>query len=265
MSDRVEGRRLSVRGGEFEIELAEAGEGAPLLYLHGEWDPPWDPFLASLARSRRVIAPRHPGFGSSTGTERLQDLPDLIYYYLDFLDALALRDLPLIGHGLGGMIAAELAAVQPERFSRLVLIAPLGLWNAAYPVLDYFSTEPADLARALYHDPEAPTAKEATTVPTEDQAYVRFMLDRAKSLATAAKYVWPIPSRGLRKRLHRVRLPTLLVWGESDGIVPPRYAEDFRALLPSTRVALIPAAGHQVQAEQPEQLAEVVVEFLLTT
>jgi pimeloyl-ACP methyl ester carboxylesterase len=262
MSASVEQRTVAVRGGDFQIDLLASGAGPPLLYLHSEWGRPWDAFLGSLAESYRVLAPSHPGVGNSTGTERLQDLTDLIYYYLDFLDSLELRNLPLVGHGLGGMIAAELAAVQPERFSRLVLIAPLGLWNPAYPVLDFFATEPADLGRALFHDPESPIAQAATAIPTDNDAYVRFMLDRAKGMAVAAKYLWPIPNRGLNKRLHRVRTPTLLVWGESDRLCPPAYGQDFLRLLPNARLEIIPGAGHLPQTEQPTTLAKAVNVFL---
>jgi pimeloyl-ACP methyl ester carboxylesterase len=230
--------------------------------LHGEWGRQWDDFLGALAAERRVIAPCHPGFGETTGTDQLLDLPDLIYYYLDFLDALDLRGLPLVGHGLGGMLAAELAAVQPERFSRLVLIGPLGLWNPAYPVLDFFAAAPDELAAATYHDPESPVARAAAAVPAEGEPYVNYMLERAKSLATAAKYLWPIPNRGLNKRLHRIRIPTLLVWGESDGICPPRYAADFQAAIPHAERAIVAKAGHLPQTERPGELAEIVSKFI---
>lgn len=253
---------IALREGLFQVELREAGSGAPLLFLHSEWGPPAPELVDALADGLRVLLPSHPGFGATTGTEQLHDLPDLLYYYLDLLDALDLRDLPLVGHGLGGMIAAELAALQPERFSRLVLIAPLGLWNDAYPVLDFFAATPVELAAALYHDPESPAAKARAAVPPEDEGYLAFMLERAKSMATAAKYLWPIPNRGLARRLHRIRVPTLLLWGESDGIVPTRYGADFQRLLPRAEFATIPAAGHLPDAEQPAELAARIARFV---
>jgi pimeloyl-ACP methyl ester carboxylesterase len=258
----VERRIVEVQNDRFAADVLEAGSGPSLLYLHAEWGRSWDDFLDQLAVDRRVIAPCHPGYGDSTGTDHLNDLHDLIYYYLDFLDAAALRDLTLIGHGLGGMIAAELAAVQPERFTRLVLLAPLGLWNPAYPVLDFFSAEPADLARALYHDPDSPVARAAADIPKEGDTFVQYMLERTKALATAAKYLWPIPNRGLHKRLHRVNAPTLLVWGRSDGVCPPRYGEDFRAAIQGSELVVLENAGHLVQAERPAELAELVRTFL---
>jgi pimeloyl-ACP methyl ester carboxylesterase len=255
-------RTLDVRNGRFKISLLEGGSGPPLLYLHGTWALDWNPFLERLAARRRVLVPRHPGFGESSGDDELLDLTDLVYFELDQLDQLGLRDLPLIGHGLGGMFAAELAAVQPERFSKLVLIAPLGLWNVQHPVPDFFTYRPPELAAALFYDQSAPAAVAAAAIPTQGDEMVTYQLERAKSLAATARYIWPIPNRGLSKRIHRVRMPTLLVWGANDAIVPPAYAEDFRALLPDARVELIEAAGHLPMLEQPERLAEVVEGFL---
>lgn len=254
---------IPVRGGMFNTEVLEAGSGEPLLFLHGVAGvESAELFLNRLAEQYHVIAPKHPGFGGSTGSENLLDIYDLIYYYLDFLDAARLRDLPVVGHSLGAMFAAELAAVQPERFSKLVLLAPIGLWNPDHPVVDFFSMTPQELASATYHDPESAAAQAAAQAPEDNEAYVHFMLERAKSLSTAAKYLWPIPNRGLSKRLHRISAPTLLVWGESDRIVPPQYAQDFCAAIPQAQAETIQGAGHLPEVEQPEKLAEVVVSFL---
>ena len=257
-------QQVAVRDGAFDIETWEAGSGPPVLYLHGEGRPTWTSFHDALAERYRVIAPLHPGYGRSTGNEQLQDLPDLIYYYLDFLDQLGLRELPLIGHGLGGMVAAELAAVQPERFAALVLIAPMGLWLADDPVQDFFVMTPADLATALYHDPDSPAARAAAEMPTEGDALIEFHLERAKSMATAAKYLWPIPNRGLAKRAHRIAAPTLIVWGASDGIASPRYAEAFRERIAGAGVEIVEQAGHLPHEEQPARLAEITTSFLDT-
>jgi pimeloyl-ACP methyl ester carboxylesterase len=258
----MQSRQVALRDGLFEASLLEAGSGPPLLYLHGTWAADGGPFLERLAERRRVLAPRLPGFGESTGSEQLLDLHDLIYYELDLLDALDLRGLPLVGHSLGGMVAAELAAVQPERFSHLVLLGPLGLWNQDYPVPDFFAFSPPDLAAALYADPDSPVAQQAARIPVEEDERISYYLERAKGLAASAKYLWPIPNRGLAKRLHRVRMPTLLVWGERDEIVSPRYAADFQARLPQARLEILPNAAHLPMVEQPERLAALVEAFL---
>lgn len=255
-------RTVNVRNGAFQIQVAEAGSGDPLLFLHGFTGLKWDAFLDALATRYRIIAPLHPGFGRSTGNDELLDIHDLIYYYLDFLDTEKLRGLPLIGHSLGGMFAAELAAVQPERFSHLVLIDAFGLWNPDYPVLDFFIARPGELAEALYFDRESPAALTVTNPPAEGDAMIAYQLERAQTLATSAKYLWPIPNRGLSKRLHRITTPTLLIWGENDGIVPARYAADFGGLIPDATIKIVAEAAHLPQVEKPAQVAEVVTQFL---
>ena len=255
-------RTVPVDGGRFNTEVIETGNGSPLLFLHGTFGLEADRFLDRLGERFRVVAPRHPGYGSSSGSEQLLDIHDLIYYYLDFLDAEGLRGVPLVGHSLGAMFAAELAAVQPERFTKLVLMDAFGLWNAEYPVADFFAMMPRELAETLYHDPESPTAQAASMPPEENEAFIASMLERAKSLATAAKYLWPIPNRVLSKRLHRIAAPTLLIWGESDKLVPPQYGKDFQAGIKGARLELIKDAGHLPQVEQPEQTAETVLAFL---
>jgi len=192
----MQANSVPIHGGIFQTEVWEQGNGNPLLYLHGVAGvESSELFLNRLAEQYHVIAPKHPGFGGSSGSENLLDLHDLIYYYLDFLDTMGLRDIPVVGHSLGAMFAAELAAVQPERFSKLVLMAPFGLWNPEYPVADFFSMTPKELAAATYHDSLSLVAAATAQAPEDNEAYVNFMLERAKSLSTAAKYLWPIPNR----------------------------------------------------------------------
>ena len=256
-------KTVSVRNGMFQTEVLEDGDGPPLLYLHGvDGVRAGDPFMARLAQRYRVVAPLTPGFGASAGTENLRDIHDLIYYQLDLLDALGLRDLPVVGHALGGMFAAEIAAVQPERVRALVLIDAFGLWDARYPVADFFAMSPKALAAATYFDADTPEAQAAAQAPEDNEAYVAFALERAKSLATAAKYLWPLPNRGLADRAHRIAAPTLVLWGERDGIAPPQYAQIFKALIPQSEVTIIERAGHLPQVEQLDATSEAIEHFL---
>ena len=255
-------RQVAVCGGAFDIEVWEAGQGDPVLFLHGEGRPTWTPFHDALAQNARLVAPLHPGYGGSTGNERLQDLQDLVYYYLDFLDETGLSGLPLVAAGLGGMFAAELAAVQPERFTALLLISPFGLWLPDDPVEDFFAVPPAKLPELLYADPDSPAARAAGEAPTEGDALIEYHVERAKSMATAAKYLWPIPNRGLSKRAHRISAPTLIVWGASDRVASPRYAEAFRSLIAGSQVEIVAGAGHLPMEEQPVHVADLTASFL---
>ncbi len=258
----METRHVSVRGGNFSVEVLEGGSGSPLLYLHGWGGLEWGPFLDRLATTHRVIAPRHPGYGETTGDEHLLDFHDLLIYYLDLLDTLGLQQIAVAGHSLGAMVAAELVALQPNRFTKLALIAPFGLWNAEHPVADFFVLSPADVSRACYFDQESAAAVLAAATPETDEGRVAVALERVKSMRVAAKYLWPIPNRGLNKRIHRVTLPTLIVWGANDGICPPVYAEEFAAAIPGSRIQFIERAGHLVQDEQPAAVAEAIETFL---
>jgi pimeloyl-ACP methyl ester carboxylesterase len=137
----MERRSVSVRGGMFQADVREYGDrGAePLLFLHGSSGLLVDPYLDMLGERFRVIAPLHPGFGDSTGLEHIDDIVDLAIYYYDFLDELGLESAHVVGHSLGGMLAAEVAALDPGRVRRLVLANPVGLWRDDAPVMDFFS------------------------------------------------------------------------------------------------------------------------------
>ena len=260
----METRTVSIRNGMFTRPYMTGGRGRPLVYLHGAFGNQHLPLFDRLAEHFTVYAPWHPGWAPVTpdDLQHLDDLIDLALYYQDFFDALELEQPVLVGHSLGGMFAAETAALSSPCVSRLVLIAPLGFWNEAYPVPDFFTYGPDATARALFADPQHPLAVAMAHPPTEGDELIAYHLERAKSLATSAKYLWPIPNRGLSKRLHRVSMPTLLLWGERDPICPPRYADDFRALIPHARLELISGAAHLPHVEQPERTAELVRSFL---
>lgn len=266
-------RTVSVRNGQFEVDILEGGSNSPLLFLHGIAGLDQTPFLDRLAKNHTVIAPRTPGFGESTGTESLDDIHDLVFFYLDLLDEIGLSNVPLVGHSLGGMFAAEIAAVQPDRFTHVALVSPFGLWDDARPIIDLFSVPLPELAAAMYANAKSEPAVAIATAPqarmtevdpdTEDgQATIRYLVERAKSMSTAAKYLWPIPNRGLSKRLNRVRQPAAVIWGADDGIIPASYAQTFADAMPNASVHVINEAAHMVVEEQPEQVATVIEELI---
>ena len=266
-------RSVSVRNGEFQVDIHEGGSGNPILYLHGITGLEWTPLLQKLSTGHKVIAPRTPGFGESTGTESLQDIHDLLYFYVDLLDELNVNNIPIVGHSLGGMFAAELAAMQPGRFSHVSLISPFGLWDSAEPIPDLFSISLPELAAAMYADANSEAALAVATAPqarmtevdpstSEGRATLDYLVERAKSMSTAAKYLWPIPNRGLSKRLHRVTQPAQIIWGDSDGVIPPGYAERFAKYMPNAAIHVVPNAAHMVTDEQPDHLAGLIESLL---
>ena len=179
----MEEKTVSVVNGRFSVEMLEAGSGPDLLFIHGAGGLMWDPFLEQLSQHYHVIAPKIPGTAGSTGIEWLMDHHDVFYFYWDFLDALGVDDVIVVGHSMGGWFAAEVAAMQPSRVSKLVLIAPIGLWNDDYPVKDFFAMMPHELVADVFHDQEHPGAKMMTAPPPEDPDELRAAtVERAKML-----------------------------------------------------------------------------------
>ncbi len=254
---------VSVRDGMFNVQLTKAGHGAPLVFLHGGGGfPGWAPFLDELARDYTVFAPRHPGWGESTGLDHLDDVLDMSLFYLDLFDALGLSSVNLLGSSLGGMFAAEVAALGGPYVKKLVLQAPAGLWLDDAMPPDIFTMMPDEIARATYHDPEAAQAKLPKIDPDDREAAGKAAFERAKSMSAMGKFIWPIWDKGLKKRIHRIKAPTLLVWGASDGLVPPVYGSEFQRLIPGSQLIVIPECGHVPSVEQPAEYVRVLREFL---
>jgi pimeloyl-ACP methyl ester carboxylesterase len=263
-------RTLTVWDPPIEALVYEVGSGEPLVYLHSAGGlTPTDPFVEALAAQWRVIAPRHPGFVDPDEVEEIRDVHDLALYHDELFEALGLSSAAVIGHSFGGMVAAELAAHSPHRVSKLVLVAPVGLWNEAYPVADLFVAFPFEINDLLWADASSPEAQQAMAEMAKamewesvDDPLVAMLMRTLPGLITAGKYMWPLPDRGLGRRLRRIRAQTLLVWGEKDKLVPPRYADDFAAKIPDVRTEFIPDAGHMVPYERTQDVVRLVDEFL---
>ena len=254
---------VSIRNGMFTTHLLKGGEGQPLVYLHGSSGlRPGTPWVEALKQHFTVYAPWHPGWGRSEGLEHIDDVHDLATYYQDLFDALGLRSPAVVGYSLGGMIAAEVAAQCPAAVSRLVLAAPIGLWRDNAPVADIFTMTPTEAAQAAFHDPESDLAKQFSTVPEDPDQLADLMVDRMQSLAAAGKFMWPIPDKGLKKRIHRIKTPTLIIWGESDKLVPPVYAQEFHSRIPGSRLLMLPEAGHLAPLEKLSDFVSAVRDFV---
>lgn len=246
--------------GEFDVELWEEGSGEPLLFLHGyERHPGGAGFLTQLAEHRRVLAPELPGYGRSNGFEHFEDVLDVALYYRELVESWGVDRIDVVGHSLGGMFAAELAAIAPQLVRRLVLVAPFGLWLDDQPALDPFGS-PSAVAAAKWHD-GPPASEPSNFVPDPDDPFA-ISLFSARNLGTATKFMWPIAERGLRRRLPLIDAPTLVVHGASDGLVPAAYAEEFVRLVPNATLATIADAGHYPMVEQEDEFVATINKFL---
>ena len=259
----MEEKTISVRKGLFDIKLRTGGSGDPLLFLHGAGGlRGWDPFLAELAKSYTVYAPSHPGYETSSGLDVIDDVIDLAIYYNDFLDTIGLESTHVVGHSMGGMFAAEFAAISPHRVCKLVLVNAVGLWVDEHPVADFFAMTPDELASALFHNPESDMAKAMFTMPQDEQAQLDAFLLRSQHLATAGKFLWPIPDKGLKKRIHRISAPTHIIWGQSDGLAPVTYAQEFQQRIPGSQVSIMQGCAHMPMYEDADRFVKTVSDFL---
>ena len=251
---------ISLRGGDFQAEVLRGGEGHPLLYLHGAiGQKGWAPFLDRLAEEFTVYAPFIPGYSSSTGLEHLDDVFDLTLYHFALMDALGLDSAHLVGHFLGGMISADMAATAPSYVDRLVLVAPAGLWRDDAPVADFLAMNSAELEQHLWAGRRDPGGGD---METAERAPELLLPERVQDLTAAGKFLWPIPDRGLKRRAYRIKIPTLILWGDQDRFAPQVYAQDFSRIIKGSEVVVMPNAGHLLMLEHPDAFAEAVSSFL---
>ncbi len=201
---------------------ASGDAAGSIVSFHGAAGPlGGEPMLAELAARFAVYAPVWPGYGEQGGEEQLEDMQDFALHGADVVEALGLTRPHLIGHSMGGMIAAEMAAAAPTAYDRVVLIAPLGLWLDELPVADIYALLPFEFPPLLFHDAAAGTALMAGGLDFNDtEAIKTFLIANSRRLGTAGKMLFPIPDRQLSKRLYRITNPTLLVWGDDDRYLP---------------------------------------------
>jgi pimeloyl-ACP methyl ester carboxylesterase len=262
-------RQVTVWDPPLQTTVFEAGSGDPVVYLHaGGGVTADDPLVEALAERFHVVAPVHPGFVDPDEVEEIRDVHDLALYHDELFEALGLDAVAVIGHSFGGMVAAELAAHVPHRVSKLVLAAPVGLWNDDYPMADMFTAFPFEINDLLWADPSSGEAQQAMATMAKEFSELKVddpmvaMLQRVlPGLITIGKYMWPLPDKGLSRRLRRIKAPTLVVWGEKDKLNPSRYADDFVAGIPDARTAFIPEAGHMLPFERTEEFVRLVDEF----
>ncbi|HTK80285.1 MAG TPA: alpha/beta hydrolase [Rhizomicrobium sp.] len=238
------------------VRYYEGGSGTPLVFLHGAGGIlPNDPFLAKLTEKYHVYAPLLPGYGDSEECGEIRDMLDFTLHTWDVVDALRLKDPLLVGHSMGGMIAAEMAAIEPHDVSRLALIAPAGLWLDEHPIPDLFSTMPFEFPQLLFHNVEAGAALMTAGMSLEDPEWLKgFLVSNARQLGMAGRILFPVPDRGLSSRLYRIKARTLLIWGNSDRLIAPAYAQVFKKAIPGADLAVIPEAGHMITLEKPDQM-----------
>ncbi len=249
-------RRESFAGG-LTVRIDERGSGRPILVLHGGGGSQTvSGFAAAVSERAYVLTPIHPGFGGEPRPEWFNSIDDLALTYLELLERLDLHEVMVVGFSIGGWIAAELAVRDTTRLGSIVLVDAVGIQVEGHAIADVFPLTPDELSALSFHNPAAFRLDPATLSPDQVAA-------RAANFQALGVYGRESGMRDpkLRRRLGRVAIPALVVWGESDGVVDPDYGRAYAQSLPNARFTLIPEAGHLPQIEQPGRLLTLVWEF----
>lgn len=238
--------------------VKRAGQGAPIVVVHGGGGSPrFLPALQVLAQRFEVIVPQAPGFGGGQSPPWLESIGDLANFYLEFLDALDLRRVHLVGLSLGGWVAAELAMRNAGRLASLTLMDAPGIFLPGIAQLDPFLLSEEEGVRALFHDQALANRAMATMLAPETEDV------RLSNQRTVAMLAWQprFHDPHLQRWLHRIRIPTLIIWGENDRLFPPAYGEAWAKAIAGSRLAVVARCGHLPIQEQPETFARLVGEF----
>jgi pimeloyl-ACP methyl ester carboxylesterase len=246
-------QQLQING--LQTQVLVAGQGEPLVFWHGGGTVGgWD-FAAPWVEKFTVYLPLHPGFGGSADDAGMTSVQDYLLHYLDLLDELRLDTFNLVGLSLGGWMAASFATHQGHRLRRLVLVGPAGLWVREHPITDLFRLKPEELPTALAENL-------AVLGPPPDPHDVNAIVESYRELTTLARVGWQrMYDPKLSKYLHRIRVPTLFVWGEQDRVVPVAQAAEWTRLVRGSQLRTFAPAGHMVLNERPEAV-KAVREFL---
>jgi pimeloyl-ACP methyl ester carboxylesterase len=255
---------VPVWGERIGLRVQVRGSGPPLVFLHSAGGLAWDPFLEELAGERTVYAPLVPGTSMEDpdAIDEVRDLGELVLVVQEGLLALGLEGADLIGSSFGGMLACELQATFPGMFGKLVTLDPIGLWRDDAPVTNWLMTPPDELPQLLFADPGSEAAQAMLALPDDHEAMADAIAGMTWAMGCTAKFVWPVPDKGLARRLHRVTAPTLVVWGADDALVPAIYAQEFGRRIAGARVEVLEACGHVPQVEKREETLELVRRFL---
>jgi pimeloyl-ACP methyl ester carboxylesterase len=243
------------------VKVMRMGEGSPLLLLRGtDASDVWLPYMTRLAERHDVIVPEHPGFGGKPAPPWLDRVGDLANFHLDLIDHLGIADVHLVGTSLGGWIAADLAHRSSAKLASLTLVGAAGVRVPGAEGIDIFLIGEEPALRGRFHDPAKAEAAVVRMLAPETEDV------RLANAITVARVAWDprLHDPELAKWLHRIKVPTEIVWGEHDRVFPGAVAEAFRDGIPGARLTIVPGCGHAVQLEQPDALVSILLDFTAT-
>ena len=249
-----------------KLRLVKGGTGEPLLILHDEMGHPgWLRFHEALAQHNTLYMPSHPGFGESERLDWIMNMRDMAGWYLEAVDDLGLGQVNVVGFSLGGWLAAEMATMCPQQFKRLVLVGAPGIRPPVGEIFDMFLVVAKEFITAGYLDPAS--VQEYRQVcpddPTPEQVEAWEAAREEACRLSWRPYMYYPAMPHLLRRLKS--LPTLIVWGKQDAIVPLSVGEVYRDSIAGSRLAVLDNCGHHPEIEKSDEFVRLVQGFLSGT
>ena len=245
-----------------EMLMLKGGSGDPLLVLHDEMGQPgWLQLHEQLAQDYTVYAPSLPGFGVTARLDWVMNMRDIATWTLWALEDIGLTNSNVVGFSLGGWLAAEMATQSPQAFRKMALAAPAGILPPTGEILDMFLIVSKQFITAGFHDLDA-AGEFQTVCPDEPSPEQVELWETAREEACRLTWRPYMHDRSLPHRLGRVKdLPSLIVWGRNDEVVPPSAGEVYNSSIAGSRFVTLENCGHRSDVERTAALTTLLKEF----
>jgi len=254
----------TIRVADTDLAMVNGGFGKPLLIFHDELGfPGWLAWNENFSHERTLLIPLQPGFGKTPRLEWVRTYRDLAGFYSQVVREMRLNPVDAIGFSAGGFIAAEMAAADPKIFSKMVLVAPMGIKPAKGEIMDIFPMTIRTHLRATVADPE--NTPEFTRIYGGEMTPAQFELfEDARSETARIGWEPYMHNPALPYLLRGSSVPTLLVWGPRDRVVPRGCIDAYHEAIEDSKVAEIQRVGHRPEIENPAEFERAVRKFLAT-
>lgn len=252
---------ISVAGSD--LQVLKAGSGSPLIIFHDEMGQhSWLRYQETLSEHFEILAPSHPGYGKSPRLDWIMTMRDMAGWYLQAFDELGVRDANVIGFSLGGWLAATIAALCPHHFRKMVLVGAAGIKPPEGEIFDMFMETASEYIKLTVADPLA-VEEFATVCPPTPSPELAEAWEVAREQSVRLSWRPYMHDPGLPHLLHRASdIPTLLVWGDKDRIVPLSAGQAYKDAIRGSQLTVIEGSGHRPEIEAPDEFPSIVLDFL---